>query len=694
MAQQRLLFDTSPVFLLLFLILSIGAAWLLYQNDHSWGRRVNLLLAFIRGSAIFLLLVLLLGPFVRQVRNIYEKPVFVILQDNSLSVKSGVDSAKRTALNQSITALGSQLENDGYESYRMTLDGETDGPVTYQEKNSDLNQALHKVATRFEGKEIGGVLLASDGIYNSGVSPLYSTFNFPIYTLGIGDSVARPDIAIRNLNYNRIAYQGNRFPLQAEVSTVGFSGHPITLTVEQQGKIVARMTKTPGSDPFLVFDFLLDADKAGLERINVSAERIPQEYHTDNNSATAFVEVVEGKKKILVVAPAPNPDIKALKAVIDKNQNYSFLLEIPGVRELNQEQLKPENLDLVVLYQSPDGMGKTTALFDQYLQSHLPLLFVLGRQSNFVQLQRAQVPISLEVTPGQYDQVTPIVNSVFSHFNLKPEDEDIFSVFPPVSVPFGKMRLSLSAAPLLFQRIGSVSTDKPLLAVDTWNDRRIGIMLGEGFWQWRLNEFLHNENSDAFDEVFGKLLQYLSTQDEQSKFKCYPLQREFSDSEPVVFEAQIYNDVYEPVYGNTIHIEIQNEAGKKQQFEYVTSPVAPRYEMNAMPEGVYTYVAKTDINGKPSQVHGEFLVVASQLEMQNLTADFGLLRRLSAQTGGHFYHPGQLNELTTALDKSKAISTLHSETYFDSLINLKWLFWILLIWIAAEWFLRKYLGAY
>lgn len=675
-------------------MLSIGAAWLLYQSDHSWGRRINLLLAFIRGSAIFFLLVLLLGPFVRQVRDIYEKPVFVILQDNSLSIKSGVDSTHRLSLNQNLTALSSQLGNDGYDSYRMTLDGEEKGPITYGEKNSDLNQALHKIATRFEGKRIDGVLLATDGIYNSGISPLYSTFNFPIYTLGIGDSVARPDIAIRNLNYNRIAYQGNRFPLQAEVSTVGFSGHPVTLTVEQQGKIVARMTKTPDNNPFLVFDFLLDADKAGLERINVSAEKIPQEYHTENNTATAFVEVVEGKKKILVVAPAPNPDIKALKAVVDKNQNYSYLLEIPGVKELNEEQLKPENLDLVILYQSPDGLGKTTALFDRYVQSHLPLLLVLGRQSNFVQLQRAQVPISLEVTPGQYDEVTPIVNSVFSHFNINPDDADIFSAYPPVSVPFGKVRLSLSAAPLLFQRVGSVSTDKPLLAVDTWNDRRIGFMLGEGFWQWRLNEFLRNENSDGFDEVFGKLLQYLSTRDEQSKFKCYPLQPEFSDAEPVVFEAQVYNDVYEPVYGNTIHIEIQNEAGKKQQFEYVTSPVVARYEMNAMPEGVYTYSAETEINGKPSQVHGEFLVVASQLEMQDLTADFGLLRRLAAQTGGHFYRPDQLGELAKTLGKSRAVSTLHSETYFDSLVNLKWLFWILLVWIAAEWFLRKYLGAY
>ena len=58
---------------------------------------------------------------------------------------------------------------------------------------------------------------------------------------------------------------------------------------------------------------------------------------TRNNRSSVFIEVVEGKKKILVIASSPHPDIKALREVVDKNPNYEFLLHIPGVEEQPQQ---------------------------------------------------------------------------------------------------------------------------------------------------------------------------------------------------------------------------------------------------------------------------------------------------------------------------------------------------------------------
>ena len=46
------------------------------------------------------------------------------------------------------------------------------------------------------------------------------------------------------------------------------------------------------------------------------------------------------------------------------------------------------------------------------------------------------------------------------------------------------------------------------------------------------------------------------------------------------------------------------------------------------------------------------------------------------------------------LEKIKAASLIHSEETFNQLINLKWVFFLLLALISTEWFLRKYLGAY
>ena len=219
-------------------------------------------------------------------------------------------------------------------------------------------------------------------------------------------------------------------------------------------------------------------------------------------------------------------------------------------------------------------------------------------------------------------------------------------------------------------------------------------MLGEGIWRWKLNEYDRTENSAAFDEVFGKLIQYLSTTDDKRKFRSYPIQQEFSDTESVVFESQAYNAIFEPVYGNTINIELIDEQGKKLNYSYATSPGNSRYQIGGLKEGVYRYRAKTTLDQKPEEVRGEFAVVKRQTELQNLTADFDLLKFLSANTGGKFYRGTDTEGLKTELQKAEAKSVIHSEETYDTLINLKWVFALLVLLATFEWTLRKYLGSY
>jgi len=247
---------------------------------------------------------------------------------------------------------------------------------------------------------------------------------------------------------------------------------------------------------------------------------------------------------------------------------------------------------------------------------------------------------------------------------------------------------------LLFQRVGSVTTDKPLLAVTQQDDRKIGIMLGEGLWRWKLNEYDRTENTIAFDEIFGKLIQYLSTTEDKRRFRSYPVQQEFSDTQPVIFESQAYNAIYEPTYGNTIALELTDEQGKRLQYSYTTSPGNSRYQIGGLKEGVYRYRARTTLDQRPEEVRGEFAVVKRQTELLNLTADFDLLKTLSTNTGGKFYEASNAQALKAELQKAEAKSVIHSEESYDTLINLKWVFIVLTLLATFEWTLRKYFGSY
>ncbi|MFY8037459.1 MAG: hypothetical protein ACOVMQ_09845 [Cyclobacteriaceae bacterium] len=186
----------------------------------------------------------------------------------------------------------------------------------------------------------------------------------------------------------------------------------------------------------------------------------------------------------------------------------------------------------------------------------------------------------------------------------------------------------------------------------------------------------------------------MSTLDDKKKFKSFPTRSQFSEAEPAIIESQVYNDLFEPVYGNTISLELRHEEGEVTRYQYVTSPGGTRYQIGGLKEGVYQFKASTEVAARNESVNGQFLVVAQTIETQNLTADFGLLQKLSAATQGKFYPSSEIAKLPQDWNTSAPTSLIHSNETYNPLINLKWFFFLLLALITAEWFLRKWMGGY
>jgi hypothetical protein len=694
MEHQRIILDYSPYYVILCAALAAGIAYLLYNTKHPWSKAWNHILFVARFLLAFFLLFLLLGPVVRQISNYFEKPVFVILHDDSNSVGSTTDSVQLLRMHDELDNTVSLLEDKGFEVKRINLRGNEIERPDYSADASDLNAGLREITQRYEGRNISGVIFPTDGIYTAGLSPLYGNYNFPVYSIGLGDTTERTDLSIRNISYNRIAYQGNKYPVRVEVQVRNIKNENVLATLSSKGRILQRQTLKTGDDNLITFDFLPSADEQGIQKLDIQIEEKAGESNFRNNRASVFVEVVEGRKKILVVASSPHPDIKTLREVVEQNANYEFLLHIPGLREDDLKKTTPDKIDLVIFHQAPDIRGRTLSLFQQFIQSKASLLFVIGQQTDLRTIGQNDLPLRFDFPPREYDQVTPVVNNGFSSFTVSPEATSVFQDYPPVSVHFGKMRIPSTAMPLLYQKVGSVATDRPLLAVENISGRKIGLMLGEGLWRWRLNEFDRTERTSGFDELFGKLVQFLSTTDDKRKFKSYPVKQDFSDTEAVVFESQVYDDIFEPVYGNKIDIEITAESGEKRNYSYVTSPGNIRYQIGGLKEGVYKYRSRTNVNNTMEEVRGEFAVVAKQAELQNLTADFDLLRKLSVNTGGKFYTSEQLSMLNHDLTNKESRNIIHSEESYDSLVNLTWIFWLALAFISLEWFSRKFFGSY
>jgi len=691
--MKQIIFESSPAFIILCAVIGLGYAFLLYTTKNPWGKTLNRILFSLRALITFLLAFFLLGPIVKQVNNIFEKPVFVILQDNSLSVKEATDSLTRNLAHDRIASAKEALEEKGYETVVMNFSG--DGvDREYIAASTNIHESFRSITNRYEGRNLAGVIFISDGIYTTGLSPLYGNYNFPVHSVGLGDTTERVDLMIKNLVYNKIAYEGNKFPLRVDVGVKGFANENITVSVLHKGKAMDRKSSRLENDGLLTLEFQLLAADQGIQRFDILVEEKSGEQNLKNNRATVFIEVVEGRKKILLIAAAPHPDIKALRAVVEQNANFEFILHVPGIDETEAKNLQPENIDLVIFHQTPEMRGRTRELFQRFSKSRTSLFMILGQTSDLNLITQQSLPVAFEQLPRQFDEVTPVINTSFSNFTISPGANSIFSTYPPVQVHFGKLLIPVTVTPLLVQKVGSLTTEKPLLYIQTDDERKVAVMLGEGLWRWRLHEYSRTEKTEAFDEVFGKVFQFLSTTDDKRKFRSYTVQQQFADTEPVVFESQVYNDIFEPIYGNSIDIELTDERGRKSQYSYITSPGNSRYPIGGLEEGVYRYRSATMLNGVKEEVRGQFIISSQQIELQNVTADFDLLRKLARSTGGTFYRLEQWDTLQQEITRWQARSIIRSEERYDSIIHLKWIFFLLLFMISAEWFLRKYYGSY
>ena len=687
--MTRLVFDHSPFWILPAFAAGLGYAWLLYQKKSGWSTTTNRMLFALRATGSSLVFLLLLGLVLRLTEVSYEKPVIALVVDNSASVRETTDSAQRLQMIRNLQLLGDGLQEKGFEVVTRSLTGEA---VTgFSHPTSDLAGAIRNTLADLEGRKISSLVLVSDGIYNSGTSPLYQQLPVPVYSVGVGDTTQRRDLVLKQVIYNKITYQGNEFPLRAEVAVKSLPDQPVTIRVRQGSRVVGEQTQRSNAG-LLTFDFRLTATETGLQRYEVQVLPAQAEVTTRNNQASVFIDVVEGRKKILLVASAPHPDIKALGSVIEKNANYEWHVHIPGVSKPNPEILKPGFADLLIVHGVVDASGKwPLAALTQLAPG--AMLFIVTSRSNVRQLATLPIPLGFEPT-GQRDEATPVINTAFRGFDFSENINATFSRYPPAVVPFGRFTYPPTAEVLLHQRIGSVATDRPLLLTSEQGQQKTGILLAENFWRWRLGEFADRESTAGFDELFSKLIQYLSTREDKRKFRSFAVQPEFTGAAPVQIESQAFNDLFEPIFGQTIDLVVLDENQQRASYQYVTSPGNTRLRLGNLAPGIYRFTASTVLNGKRETAGGQFLVTEQQAESLNLTADFSFLRELSRQTGARFYTSGQFETLQQELAQKPAQAIVRAEDNFKPLINLKWIFALVVILISLEWFIRKYSGGY
>ncbi|WP_338870374.1 VWA domain-containing protein [Spirosoma sp. SC4-14] len=707
---MNFIFQSSPWWILVCLLVGAIYAFAMYQplprlaragdgaSVGGFDKRTTYGLAALRFIVVSFLCFLLLDPLIRNVRTLTEKPKVVLAVDNSESVAAAGRPVLNKAL-ENLQALRQQLTDKGLDvSVRTFGDTITDADLTqipFTQRTSNLSGLLSGIRSDYEGRNLTDVVLISDGIFNQGLSPTFGQYPFAVQAVGLGDTVAKKDIQLKGIVANRIAYLGNQFPVQAEIVSNGFQGRSATVVLRQNGRELGRQSVTFNkNDTFNQVTFQATATQKGVQHYVV--EVLPQagEFSTRNNRQDVYLDVIDGKEKVLLLALAPHPDVKALRNILEKNQNYELDVRILTGTPAEATPPADKTYDLIILHQIPDNGGVSSAVLQKYLAKNTPILFVLGNQSSMGPFNTSNSVVQIVAQPNQSDKVTGVFNTDFKQLNLDPAKLEIFSKFPPMLAPYGEFRLQPGSEVVLWQQVGSVRTTKPLLALNITSPRKTAVLAGEGLWSWRLEEYALTDKQEIVDELIQKVIQLISVKEDRRKLRVYPIRNEFITGEKVIFETELYNDIYERLYGQPVRLEITDEKGLTRSYNYTPTESNSRFEISRLPEGAYRFRASVSINNKTEQSSGQFVVRELQLEALNTTADHGMLRQLAQQTGGQFYKASQTDELVKNLTSRSRPARLSSTEEMNEIINWRWLFFVVLTLAAVEWGLRKFYGGY
>jgi hypothetical protein len=455
------------------------------------------------------------------------------------------------------------------------------------------------------------------------------------------------------------------------------------------GTVFTENIYTRESDGFVTISTSLDAELKGLQYYTALVETALDEQNKLNNSQQFVINVLENKQKILIISNGSHPDAGALKDALEGQINYevSLFTEEPYPSSI-------KDFNLVVLCQIPSASQSGRQIIDEANRNRVPILIMIGSQTHIPQFNLIGMGTEITLQAGNMEEAQAVVNKSFAAFTLSEKLLENMERYPPLKVPFARYQLDATWNVIAYQRIRNIETDRPIMAVANRGGVKAGIIFGEGIWRWRMYNYLMSDSHAEFTELMDKLVQYLALRDNEDNF-VVDFRPVYNETDPILMTAEVYNDAFEPI--NTPEVSLVLRDSTQQEYVYIFDRGNQFYRLDAgvFPPGDYHFEAKVEIGNQMYTETGNFAVMPVNIELLETQANHRMLYQLAQQTGGGFYLPADTDNLIESIISNSRIRPF---TYFQSLLseilNLRWIFFIILSILSLEWFLRKFWGIY
>ena len=731
-------FEFHTEYLLLVTIaflLSLLLAFLLYRHTNppvSGG--LKRFLFVLRFLALFILLALVLEPAATLLFIRHERPVVAVVVDGSASMTIADREGNRQAVLDSL--LRSETIEQLSANYDLKFYEFTDGVhhFTPDQRESlgiggrvtNIGGALQAVRDSLENEHLQSFLLVTDGGNNVGQDPgrVAQSLEYPVFTIGIGDSTELKDVALVKLVTNEVTYTGKESSVVATIRSSGLGEKRVPVTLQDSNSILDSkhlLLSASGGEQVITLQYT--PQEEGTHKYTVSVPLQEGETITQNNSRKFVVRVLQSKIRVLIVAGSPQYECTFLKRTLEQDEDIEVTLTIPKKEGGYYDDALPAHEDdlnefdaliLLAVPRSVLGQSVEDAIVDFVANEGKALLMVPGRNAaTWTRYSDSPIadmlPVQILTARDHFhtSNLIPLLTVEGLSHPVTRLDEDVaanerkWSDMPPLLGAVKNCRPKPEAMILsTYPQIKSGESNTPFIALQRFEKGKTMVINGLPLWRWHFMFWSIGKSAADYVQFITNAVRWLTTQEESDFVTITTGKKMYRSGEQIDFSAQVYDEQYRALDGAEVVVTIapqdtSRDALGTTAFNFPLLQKGDgwgRYEgtLKTLPPGDFQYTGTALFKGRSlGRASGVFSIEEYSMEFENTRMNVDLLRRLAETSGGKYLHYTSFHRLNEVLKGKRRVRSEHRPLVFwDNPVVLG----VLLLFVFTEWTIRKRKG--
>jgi uncharacterized membrane protein len=718
------------------------------------------LIVSLRAAAVMTALVLFVQPAI-ELRQVAREPNRIaILVDDSMSMELADQRGKASrreqtkellrASKQVIEKWGESHIIDFYkfsdELVRSRL--EAIGSTASEGKATLLRHALEQIRRRYEGDELAGVMVLSDGVVTGDLAELGAgefrdfakELDAPVHTVWTGNKGLK-DLAVSDIRADEFAFVRTVTRIEAVVQSTGYKKRRVPVTLSSDGVAMRRkwVEVGPGRTSAVVaFEFTPPHVGKYVYKVSVPVDE--EEAVVENNSSWFVVRVIRDKIRVLQVAGQPSWDVRALRGMLKQNPNVDlisfFILRTPDdikkagndelslipfpTRELFEQELP--SFDLVVLQNfnyGPYGIGRYLENIRSYVEGGGGLM-MLGGPLSFSSGGYAGTPVAKVLPVALIDGLAASADSskLLDSERFRPkltslggihpvtalryeanDNRELWKELPPLEGVNKVLRAKKDASVLAVHPTLRDSSNQamPVIVAGNYKEGRSLAVTTDSLWRWGFVAASESGNDGRhYLKLWDNAIRWLIQDPELRYLHVNSDKNTYSPGSTVRLNLRLLDQDYSPMTDGEIVVKVSRgfDPNALEQVSTVSLKVGGNgevsHELLKVDAGVYRVHAQSSVRGREVIAQDIFLVHEATTEHLQPAADDAVLRMVSQLSGGEHLEanaplPSDLRFIAPKVVRVDKRSDV-------PLWSRSWLLLFALAALGLEWLLRQRSG--